>query len=588
VIVFRRADIGALNQVFRGQLAAGVAAGATQFDLDEGQGELLPELAAGETLVLRLGSDSGFRPVVITGRDGDTLYCEALDRDWPMGTPVVAAVLAEILEAFVQRSEIGTAAGHDAGDFATPAGLAAAIAAHLTGNPHPQYLQSITTGAPSDITGILFATGTAIRAATWSDVPAMDASKITSGTIDLARLPAGALERLVPVADQTARYALTTASVQNGDTVRQLDTGEMFVVVDEAHLGDSAGYVSYTAGTATSVPWSGVTGKPANITALAALTGAADRLPYFTGSGSMALAVFTSLARTLAAAANSAAFAAGLGGDGSAGKFFTAAGTFAPAEAVYTGSATWNPPSIANGAQASTTVNVMGAIVGDFVGRIATSAPLGGLRAWGEVTAPSVVTVYLANQTGGAVDLGSMTVWVVVTDNPSATPPDSTLDPANKSSNISLSNGNLTASSSTASWGSARGTIPAGAGVKHFDMTVNAGAYAFIGVIGSAGNVNTYVGSDAHSWGWDSNGGTPVKFHSGAQVSYGAAWGAGDTVRAEVDFDAGTISFCKWSGGAWVSQGVAYTGVSGALYPAISLYSASGTASVTVDLSGWE
>jgi hypothetical protein len=91
----------------------------------------------------------------------------------------------------------------------------------------------------------------------------LDASKLTSGTVDIERLPQGALERLVKVANEAARYALTTADVQLGDTVQQLDTGIMYVVTDTDHLDSAAGYTEYTAGTAASVPWSGVTGKPA-------------------------------------------------------------------------------------------------------------------------------------------------------------------------------------------------------------------------------------------------------------------------------------------------------------------------------------
>lgn len=90
----------------------------------------------------------------------------------------------------------------------------------------------------------------------------LDASKLTSGTVDIARLPQGALERLVKVANEAARYALTTADVRLGDTVQQLDTGIMYVVTDTDHLDSAAGYTEYTAGTAASVPWSGVTGKP--------------------------------------------------------------------------------------------------------------------------------------------------------------------------------------------------------------------------------------------------------------------------------------------------------------------------------------
>ena len=68
------------------------------------------------------------------------------------------------------------------------------------------------------------------------------------------------------VKDQTAMYALTTATVQLGDTVKRLDTGIMYIVVDTANLSNSKGYMEYTAGSASSVPWSGVTGKPGTFT----------------------------------------------------------------------------------------------------------------------------------------------------------------------------------------------------------------------------------------------------------------------------------------------------------------------------------
>jgi len=90
-----------------------------------------------------------------------------------------------------------------------------------------------------------------------------DASKVTSGIFDIARIPAAAIERMTSVVDQSTRYALTTASVQNGDCVLQLDTSIMYWVIDDTNLGNAAGYHQYNAGTAASVPWSGVTGKPA-------------------------------------------------------------------------------------------------------------------------------------------------------------------------------------------------------------------------------------------------------------------------------------------------------------------------------------
>lgn len=94
-----------------------------------------------------------------------------------------------------------------------------------------------------------------------SDITGLNASKLT-GTIDIARLPQGALERCVIVKDDDARLALTKSQVQTGDTVKVTDTGKMYFVVDDSKLNTEEGYEIYTAGSATSVPWSGITGKP--------------------------------------------------------------------------------------------------------------------------------------------------------------------------------------------------------------------------------------------------------------------------------------------------------------------------------------
>ncbi|MDY5647037.1 MAG: hypothetical protein SPF22_08555 [Candidatus Onthovivens sp.] len=93
-----------------------------------------------------------------------------------------------------------------------------------------------------------------------------DASKITSGTIDIARLPKAAIPELKIVADDTARFALTTSDIQNGDTVQVTSTGKMYYVKDQTKLSSEDGYAVYTAGAASSVPWSGVTGKPSSYT----------------------------------------------------------------------------------------------------------------------------------------------------------------------------------------------------------------------------------------------------------------------------------------------------------------------------------
>ena len=93
---------------------------------------------------------------------------------------------------------------------------------------------------------------------------ALDANTL----IPVNQIPPAALERLVVVADQPARYALTLSIVQNGDTVLQTDTNTMYFVKDSANLGNSVGYAIYNAGTAAAVAWGGISGIPTPVSTL--------------------------------------------------------------------------------------------------------------------------------------------------------------------------------------------------------------------------------------------------------------------------------------------------------------------------------
>lgn len=91
------------------------------------------------------------------------------------------------------------------------------------------------------------------------------ASKIT-GVLSLSNMPAGALERLIPVADDTARFKLTKDNAQNGDVVKVTSTGKMYFIKDDTKLTTEDGYEVFVAGTAAAVAWANVTGKPTAFT----------------------------------------------------------------------------------------------------------------------------------------------------------------------------------------------------------------------------------------------------------------------------------------------------------------------------------
>ena len=73
---------------------------------------------------------------------------------------------------------------------------------------------------------------------------------IVDGLIPVSQIPPVVIERLVKVADDTARFALTTETVQNGDTVQTIDNNKMYAVIDDTHLDSEQGYQVYVAGMA--------------------------------------------------------------------------------------------------------------------------------------------------------------------------------------------------------------------------------------------------------------------------------------------------------------------------------------------------
>lgn len=71
-----------------------------------------------------------------------------------------------------------------------------------------------------------------------------------TGLIPMDKIPPQVFERMITVTDDTARFALTTDDVQNGDVVYVNDAMLMYFVVDDTHLSTEAGYMQFAAGIA--------------------------------------------------------------------------------------------------------------------------------------------------------------------------------------------------------------------------------------------------------------------------------------------------------------------------------------------------
>nr|DAY12439.1 MAG TPA: hypothetical protein [Caudoviricetes sp.] len=131
---------------------------------------------------------------------------------------------------------------------------------HIIGGSNPNTLAGYGITDAKITGGVITLGGDTITPLTAGS--AIDASKLT-GVVKIENLPPTVIERIKTVEDDAARFALTTAIVQNGDSVKVVETNLMYYVKDDTKLGSEDGYEVYTAGAAASVPWSGVTDLPA-------------------------------------------------------------------------------------------------------------------------------------------------------------------------------------------------------------------------------------------------------------------------------------------------------------------------------------
>lgn len=269
-----------------------------------------------------------------------------------------------------------------------------------------------------------------------------DASKITSGTIDIDRLPKAALERMVVVADDTARFKLTTATAQVGDTVKVTATNKMYLVKDDSKLNTEDGYEPYTASSASSVPWSGVTGKPSTFappTAAASTLGGV-KVGYTTSGKNYKLQVDASgnaFVNVPWTDTNTTYTNMGAASASAAGKAGLVPAPAAGAQAKYLrGDGTWQTPP-------NTTYSNMGGATSSAAGSAGlVPAPAAGkqtsfLRGDGTWVVPTNTTYGLASTTANGLlrQLNGSTSSFMRGDGTWATPPNTTYAVANESTN---------------------------------------------------------------------------------------------------------------------------------------------------------
>lgn len=143
-----------------------------------------------------------------------------------------------------------------------------------------------------------------------------------------------------------------------------------------------------------------------------------------------------------------------------------------------------------------------------------------------------------------------------------------TLNPSDIGTNMTLSGGNdVVTIGSIGGFRSGRAIQSFSTGKWYWEIKItNIGSgganECLVGIGTSAATLGNYLGSDTFGWAYDSSG---QKQH-GSGPAYGATFTTGDVIGIALDLTAGTITFYKNG----ISQGVAFTGISGTLFPMVS------------------
>lgn len=154
-----------------------------------------------------------------------------------------------------------------------------------------------------------------------------------------------------------------------------------------------------------------------------------------------------------------------------------------------------------------------------------------------------------------------------------------TWNPSDKNAAVGLSNGNLTMTKTggVSGFASARSTVGKSSGKWYWENTVQAAGSWMIGIAKIGATLTDFIGKDANGWGYYSPSG--VKYTNNASGAYGAAYAVGDIIGVALDMTAGTAEFFKNG----VSQGVAYTGLTGTIYAANTVNAGTPAGAITTN-----
>jgi hypothetical protein len=139
-----------------------------------------------------------------------------------------------------------------------------------------------------------------------------------------------------------------------------------------------------------------------------------------------------------------------------------------------------------------------------------------------------------------------------------------------------LSNGNLTLTGPSGTWGTRFSTIGVTSGKWYFEVTTSGGSGSYGYVVGITQNAapSNMIGFDANGYGYYDGG---QKYNNNVGTAYGASFTSSGLIGVAFDATAGTLTFYKDN----VSQGVAFSSLpSGTWFLGFSCYGTGGIAPI--------